>query len=181
MKRIFFFFAILYVVIPGSSFSSAADLNDHELYRVVTYTFNPSNNLDETGNSKKNNRFEPLMITRTTADIFSGQPIESDQFQFSSGKKLAQGFAVSADFHATRDLALRGIIGITKNDMSTAYRPNYDSSWEANLGVVYKLFNNLSYEMHFGYMDTGDLFKKSNVYNDVESIVMISNQLTMSF
>jgi hypothetical protein len=121
------------------------------------------------------------MITRTTADIFSSQPTEWNQFQFSSGKKLTQGFAVSADFFATQNLALHGIIGITKNDMSTTYKADFDSSWEANLGVVYKLFNNISYEMHFGYMDTGDLFKKSNIYNDVENIVMISNQLTMSF
>ena len=65
--------------------------------------------------------------------------------------------------------------------MDTSMKSNYDSSWEANLGVIYKLFNNFSYEMHFGFMDTGDIFKKSNAYSDVESIVMISNQLTMSF
>jgi hypothetical protein len=35
--------------------------------------------------------------------------------------------------------------------------------------------------MHFGFMDTGDLFKRNNAYSDVESIVMISNQLSMSF
>jgi hypothetical protein len=30
-------------------------------------------------------------------------------------------------------------------------------------------------------MDTGDIFKERNAYTDVESIIMISNQLTMSF
>lgn len=56
-----------------------------------------------------------------------------------------------------------------------------ESSWEANLGFIYKLVNNLSYEVHFGYMDTGDLFTDQSSYSDVENIIMVSNQLTMSF
>ena len=181
MKKLHTFLAVLCGIVIASSTASAADLNDHELYKIVTYSFNNSNNIDETGAVKKLNRFDPLMITRTKADIISGRPIEADQFTFNTGKTLAQGFAVSADFHATANLAFRGVIGITKSGIDTSTKSNYDSSWEANLGVVYKLFNNFSYEMHFGFMDTGDIFKKSNTYSDVESIVMISNQLSMSF
>jgi hypothetical protein len=181
MKKIFLFIAILSFSSITSSLSFAADLNDHELYRVVTYSFNSNSNPDETSAAKKLNRFEPLMITKTKADIFSDQLNEEEQFKFTTGKNVAQGFAVSADFRATPDLAFRGVIGVTKNGLNTSMKANYDSSWEANLGVVYKLFNNFSYEMHFGFMDTGDLLKKSNAYSNVESIVMISNQLTMSF
>jgi len=181
MKKLFAFIVVLYGVAITASPASAVDLNNHELYKIVTYSFNSSNNFDETGASKKFNRFEPLMITGTKADIISGQPNEVDQFTFTSGKNFARGFAVSADFNATSNLALRGIIGITKSGMDTSITSKYNSSWEANLGVVYKLFNNFSYEMHFGFMDTGDLFKRNNAYSDVESIVMISNQLSMSF
>ena len=39
----------------------------------------------------------------------------------------------------------------------------------------------LAYEVHFGYMDTGDLFQEVDTYSEVESILMISNQLTLSF
>ncbi len=56
-----------------------------------------------------------------------------------------------------------------------------ESSWEANLGVIYKLMNNLSFELHFAYMDTGDLYTRRSSYSDVESIIMVSNRLTMSF
>lgn len=181
MKKIFPFIAAFYIIFITSSLAFAADLNDHELYRIVTYSFNSSNNLDVTGTAKKSFRFEPLMITRTKADIFSGQPNQEDQLSFTTGKNLVQGFAVSADFRATQDLALRGVIGVTKNGLDTSMKSNYDSSWEANLGVIYKLFNNFSYEMHFGFMDTGDLLKKNSAYSNVESIVMVSNQLTMSF
>ena len=77
-------------------------------------------------------------------------------------------------------LALQGVLGVTKNSWDPSTADN-KSSWEANLGIIYKMFNNLSYELHFGYMDTGDIFKERNTYTDVESIIMISNKLTMSF
>jgi hypothetical protein len=182
MKKIYTFIAVLCGIALANSTVPAADLSNHELYKIVTYSFNNSNNIDETGAVKKLNRFDPLMITRTKADIMSVKPNETDQFTFNTGKTLAQGFAVSADFHATQSLAFRGVIGITKSGMDASMKStDFDSSWEANLGVVYKLFNNFSYELHFGFMDTGDIFKKNNAYSDVESIVMISNQLTMSF
>ena len=75
MKKLYTFLAVLCGIAIASSTASAADLNDHELYKIVTYSFNSSNNLDETGAVKKLNRFDPLMITRTKADIISGQPI----------------------------------------------------------------------------------------------------------
>jgi hypothetical protein len=181
MKKLLVYIVFLYGIALTVTPASAVDLSNHELYKVVTYSFNSSSNLDETGAPKTLNRFDPLMITRTKADIISGQPNQADQFNFTTGKQFAHGFAVSADFNATPNLALRGVIGITKNGMDTSIKSKFDSSWEANLGVVYKLFNNFSYEMHFGFMDTGDLFKKNNAYSDVENIVMISNQLTMSF
>jgi hypothetical protein len=181
MKKLFPLSVVLFAMALTVAPASAADLNDHEIYKIVSYSFNPSNNLDESGNVKKINRFDPLLITRTKADLISGQPHEIDHFSYTTGKTFAQGFAVAADIHATPDLAFRGVIGITKSGIDTSMKANYDSSWEANLGVVYKLFNNFSYEMHFGFMDTGDLFKKNNAYSDVESVVMISNQLTMSF
>ena len=84
-------------------------------------------------------------------------------------------------FHRRPDLSLHGAIGITKNRWEAALDPNYQSGWEANLGIIYKFFNNLSYEVHFGYMEPGDLFRESNAYSGVESIIMINNKLTMSF
>ena len=87
-----------------------------------------------------------------------------------------------AQFNATKKFSLLGAFGLTRN-LWAPDSINYEneSSWEANLGVIYKLLNNLSYEIHFAYMDTGDLFTERSSYNDVESIIMVSNQLTMSF
>jgi hypothetical protein len=58
---------------------------------------------------------------------------------------------------------------------------NLQSSWEANIGVVYNFFNSLAYEVHFGYMDTGDIFQEVDTYSEIDSIIMISNQLTLRF
>ena len=182
MKKFSSLIAVLILSVVATGLSCfAADLNDHELYKIVTYSYNNINYSDEMGAAKRMDRFEPLMITRTKADLIIGQPNQMDFFPFSTGKKLVQSFAISADFHATSRLALHGVLGVTKRNMDTSPKLNFDSSWEANIGVIYKLFNNFSYEMHFGFMDTGDLFKNSAAYKDVENIVMLSNQLSMSF
>jgi hypothetical protein len=79
-------------------------------------------------------------------------------------------------------LTLATAIGLTRNlwsPDSTEFENK--SSWEANLGVIYNLFNNLSYELHLGYMEPGNLFTNKSSYSNVESIIMISNKLTLSF
>ena len=183
MKRILLIITVACMLAIGGTSSYAVDLYDHELYTVVTYSFNDNTNSD--GTFKNVDHFEPLMITRTKANMLSNQSASEEQMPFITGRDLVQGmvqgFAVSADYNATPRLAFRGVIGITKNVNDTSVSLGFDSSWEANVGVIYRLFNNFSYEMHLGFMDTGDLFKNSSAYHDVENIVMINNQLTMSF
>jgi hypothetical protein len=185
MKKIFPFIAAACLIAIGGTSSYAQDLYDHELYKVVTYSFNDNTDSNGAVIPKKVDHFEPLMITRTKANLMSSQMPADDQNGFTTGRDLVQGmvqgFAISADYNATPRLAFRGVIGVTKNTNDTSLRLGFDSSWEANVGVVYKLFNNFSYEVHLGFMDTGDVFKSSSAFHDVENIVMINNQLTMSF
>ena len=181
MKKIFSLITVLWLIALACSPAVAADLYDHELYKVVTYTFNSNNMQSGISIAKNTGHFEPLMITRTKADIISSLPNQGDQLPYTTGKQMVQSFAVVADYQATSRLTFQGVIGVTKNAMDTSVKMNFDSSWEANIGVMYKLFNNFSYEMHFGFMDGGDLFKNSAAYNNVESIVMVSNQISMSF
>ena len=183
MKRALFYsvgLAMTALVAFGTQ-SHAADLNDHELYKIVTYTFNTGASSELGGGEQSATHFNPLMISRPRTTLGTPQSIEQDQFAYSTATTSTQGFAVSANINATSNLAFQGVIGVTRNSMNTTFGRNYDSSWEANLGLIYKLFDHLSYEMHFGFMDSGDIMKTSNSYSDVESVVMISNQLTMSF
>ena len=163
--------------------SDAEDFRTHSIYKVTSYNLGAILDMQDASKSKFSSNFNPLLITNSTADILDSEQdrtvswVESDSHTAST-----RGIAVAAQFSATRKLALLGAFGLTKN-LWTPNTINYEneSSWEANLGVIYKLMNNLAYEVHFAYMDTGDLFTERNSYNDVESIIMVSNRLTMSF
>jgi hypothetical protein len=161
----------------------AGETDTHHAYRVTSYNlgaildFHKKNSLFESGN------FKPLMITSTASDVLNNelQPTVSwgETVPHTTSSK---GIALSAEFEATENIMVKGAFGITRNlwaPESIDYEN--ESSWEANLGFVYKLVDNLSYELHFGYMDTGNLFTEQSSYSDVENIIMVSNRLTMSF
>ncbi|BHH84396.1 hypothetical protein [Desulforhopalus sp. 52FAK] len=173
-------FFIFFLVAPCSY---AAEKNTHHAYRVTSYNlgaildFHKKSSLFQSGN------YNPLMITSTTSDILNNEltPTVSwaEPIPHTASSK---GIAVSAQFEATDRISLQGAFGITRN-LWTPDNVEYEneSSWEANLGFIYKLVNNLSYEIHFGYMDTGNLFTDQSSYSDVENIIMVSNRLSMSF
>ena len=159
--------------------SVAGEIVTHSVYRVTSYNFNDFNDLksDEVNTVRQNN---PLMITGRQTDILSDFNLDSSSLSASAKSSATSGFAVSAQYAPTSKLALQGAIGMTKSDWEPGSLENH-SSWEANLGIIYNLFNNVSYGVHFGYMDTGDVYKRRNSYSDVESVIMVSNQLTLSF
>lgn len=158
-------------------FAQGADLETHSAYKVTTYNLGTVVDFEGATNVDVQD-YEPLMITSTAADVLGA---DRSALFGTATERASSGFAVSAQFNATQNIALQGAIGMTKNAWASATLADQKSSWEANLGVIYRLFSNLNYEVHFGYMDTGDLFKERSDYSDVESIIMISNKLTMSF
>ncbi len=173
---------IILVLAATVSVASAADSGGHEQYRIISFNFSDQIHSDKDGHVNRDNVFDPLLITGSRADILSRNPFFVNEFGTSDTQTITSGFAVSADYMATQKISLHGVIGVAKNNWDASTDSSYSSSWEANLGIVYRLFNNLSYGVHFGYMETGDLYKKnSNTYDSVESIIMVSNQLTMSF
>ncbi|MBE0585185.1 MAG: hypothetical protein IH612_15670 [Desulfofustis sp.] len=162
--------------------ASGEELPGEPDYKITGYRFDyDAVSESEHGLFLETSRFKPLMITNAATDLFGAGPFTGPLLR-SSGKSIApQGFAVAAEYLATPDLAFHGAIGVTKGNWDADAALETESSWEANIGVVYRLFNSLSYQVHFGYMDTGDLFKQADAYSEVESIIMISNQLTLSF
>lgn len=159
----------------------AADFGSKSQYRITGFSFD----LDAVKQSSdgihfESSRFKPLMITSANADILTDNPF-MDSFSAATAQSAPHGFAVAAEYLATPDLAFHGVIGVTEGSWDANASLDSKSSWEANIGVVYRLFNSLSYEVHFGYMDTGDVFKQAGTYSEVDSVIMVSNQLTMSF
>lgn len=159
------------------------DLNNHSAYRVTSYDLGSIQSFLNRGVSRPADNFKPLFITEATTSALNSEhrvsvslgDIEPDILNLSS-------IAVSAQIEATDKISIQGAFGITRNlwtpDLSDSLN---GSSWEANLGIIYKLLNNLSYELHFGYMDTGHLFTDQSSYSDVENIIMINNKLSLSF
>lgn len=174
-----FLLPILCILIFLSSPLKAADQATHSVYKVTTYNLGAllgdSNNI----NISMHN-YDPLLITSTKADIFNDQPAGSVALTEAGSSKSPHGFAIAAEYSASPQLAVQGVLGVTHKSWDSSATSNL-SSWEANLGVIYHFLDNLSYQIHFGYMETGDIFSERNSYGDVESIIMISNKLTMSF
>lgn len=52
---------------------------------------------------------------------------------------------------------------------------------EIDLGVSYAIFNNLLYEVNFGYLDAGGIMKHFNDANDPEDMFLLTHQLTLEF
>ncbi len=136
------------------------------------------------GSTGTGDLFEPLYILtgRHTGmlnnDIFNGQ---------TSTMSTAGVHAIvaAADYAVSNQLSLHGAIGWAKADEAeTATRPLRDDAygWEYNVGAAYKLLDNLTYEAHFGYLDTGDFFNSADTgVDNAKNIYILTHSLTMTF
>jgi len=183
LKKKFVYIFVIVLAAFSYSCGMAEDVQTRSIYKVTSYNLGAILDIQDGQKKQFSSNFNPLLITNSTSDILNSEYegtvswVEPDSHTANS-----QGIAVAAQFNATQKVAFLGAFGLTRN-LWAPDSINYknESSWEANLGVIYKLLNNLSYEVHFAYMDTGDLFTERSSYSNVESIIMVSNRLTMSF
>lgn len=183
MKKIIFPIIIAIQLICQTGILYGEDLSTHHAYKVTSYNLGAFQDLQANGASNRSRDFKPLLITNTAADILNSEHQRTIS-QGDTGLRTSSinSVALSAQFDATNSISLQGTLGLTRNLWTPEFSDGGNgSSWEANLGIIYKLLNNFSYELHLGYMDTGDLFTDRSSYSDVENIIMISNQLTLSF
>lgn len=172
---------LFYSITAGVSVLLAEQLDGEQKYKITGFSFDSDAvSESEQGLHIESSRFKPLMITGSATDILIGDSFTTD-LSSETSKSAPHGFAVAAEYLATPSLAFYGAIGVTKGNWDADASLETESSWEANIGIVYNFFNSLNYEVHFGYMDAGDVFQETDAYTDVDSIIMISNQLTMSF
>ena len=182
MNRSVVYLLTVFLVLSQGLSGYAEEVTTH-VYKVTSYNLGALVDQGNLEKSRFSQDYSPLLITGSAADIFNSEHKEmvslGEETSTTSG---INGIALSASFDATQKISLQGAFGLTRN-LWAPDSINYESesSWEANLGVIYKLLDNLSYELHFGYMDTGDIFTDRSSYTDVENIIMISNKLTMGF
>jgi hypothetical protein len=124
--------------------------------------------------------FEPLYIlTGSKTNILNGDMGASP---VGSAVRQSGAYAVAwlGDFKASEDLTLHGGLGWGQADEAPA---GWDDAygWELDLGLAYKLYQNLTYELHFGWWAVGDFAKLG--YSDLETkdILLLSHHLSMKF
>jgi opacity protein-like surface antigen len=88
----------------------------------------------------------------------------------------------AADYAVSNQLSLHGAIGWAQADEEQAVGQDDEYGWEYNVGAAYKLLDNLTYEAHFGYLDTGDFFNGAGNTPDItENVYVLTHSLTMTF
>lgn len=123
--------------------------------------------------------FEPLYIlTGNTTNILNGYRGASavGTAVRNSGAHAVVGLA---DYKASEDLTLHGGIGWGQAD-ETEHGVDEDYGWEVDLGLGYKLYNNLTYEIHFGWWAVGD-FAELGGLMQTDDVLLLSHHLTMKF
>jgi len=182
LKKMFFLPLLTLLASPAMAMVPAALTPEtHSAYRVTTYSLGNITDFDN-AIAVKMQDYAPLMITGATSDIFSGDYRSNPLAKSGGNVGAVEGFAVAARFEAGKSFAIQTVFGMAHNTLNNdRLKSENRSSWEANLGVIYSLLPNLNYELHLGYMDTGDLFKNRSEYSGIDSIIMISNKLTLSF
>ncbi len=157
----------------------AAEDKGHSVYRITSYNFGYLNGQSSSGMESISQNL-PLLITGFQSDILADMNHDNESLLTSAKSSATGGFALAAEYSPNSKFSFLGAFGLTSSDWDPGSREN-QASWEANLGIIYNLFNNVSYGVHFGYMETGDVYQRRDSYSDVESVIMISNQLTLSF
>ncbi|MDD5450606.1 MAG: hypothetical protein PHT49_01755 [Desulfovibrionales bacterium] len=95
----------------------------------------------------------------------------------------SQVYWLYADYEVNPQLAVHGALAVAYADKvnSSLYQDD-EFGTEFDLGLKYQLMSNLAYELHFGYLWTGDFFKGTSANNyNTDDVYQIDHSLTLSF
>ena len=136
--------------------------------------------------------FEPLYIlTGNATNILNGYRGAS---LVGTTVRTAGAHAVVAlaDYAVSEDLTLHGGVGWGMAD-EPDQRIGFDAlgrpvmldvddeyGWEFDLGLAYKLYSNLTYELHFGWWAVGDFAEVGGLF-ETEDVFLLSHHLSMKF
>lgn len=125
--------------------------------------------------------FEPLyVLTGRTAGLLNRDQASS-AYAADITNSGVQAIVLAADYKISDRLALHGAVAYAEADEVRTAGQDDEYGFEYNVGAAYKLLDNLTYEAHFGYLDTGDYFKSTTTTDDTENVYLLSHHLTMTF
>lgn len=182
MKRSFsILLTFLFISLAITAHADEKSLQPGE-YKILAYSLSNGSKTYSEDNTSKSVSFHSLYISPEAMEtVLNRDENRLNTPQIDINRSTYQGFAIKAAYAPTPDITFHSSIGLTDTleNKDIAYTDRV--GWEVDLGLAYKIFNNFAYEVHFGYMDTGELFKESSRFTDVDDITIITNKLTMSF
>ena len=92
----------------------------------------------------------------------------------------AQVYLISGDYVVNPELAVHGALGAAYADKTTSGVDD-EFGQELDLGLKYQIMSNLAYELHMGYLWTGDFFKVGSASVRTDDVYQIDHSLTLSF
>jgi len=162
-----------------------------------------ANDREQNAYGSVGNDFEPLMILTGSlagllnqdlgggehADSLTSVGVTAGATPTFDGGAGVDAIVARFGFAVNDKLALSSAIGYAwadeENNLNN--RANYDDEygWEIDLGLEYKLLDNLTYSANFGYWDAGDFFDRNSTLttdNMVEdNVYILTHKLNMAF
>lgn len=177
----------------GLNLSLGADLQTGNLNAGLVYFHAAGDELESLEDNYRaysqdlDSAFAPMYILTGKFPERGKQSAGSSQGFSQSG---LEGVVVHAGYDVNNRLRIKGAFGLAKGSKESKQDETVLSDeyygWEVNLGASYKLLDNLLYEAHFGYLNTGDYFDgyaidagQSGAYENF--IYRLTHKLTMKF
>ncbi|HIJ79766.1 MAG: hypothetical protein OEY01_13610 [Desulfobulbaceae bacterium] len=131
------------------------------------------------GTSGLGKDFNPLLIlTGDDTGLLNGDTFAADADMVDDGVHMIGLFA---NYKASDKLTLNAAIAYAMADEEKIANQDDDYGVEYNVGAAYKLLDNLTYEVHLGYLDTGDYFQEGVSGQALHNVTLLTNSLTMTF
>lgn len=90
-------------------------------------------------------------------------------------------YQVRAGVKPVEKLDVMASVSFAQADVTPANYVSKDYGYEIDVTGTYKITNNLSYMLGFGYLITGDYFKGTSSANKVKNDYLVINKLTLTF
>lgn len=153
---------------------------------LAWYTSGEDTDVDTSAYGTGGNDFEPLMIaTGDDFGVLQDDLGSNNSFYRGVARNAGQiAFGAWASMPVSNKLTLTTVVGTAYADeepMNAAGTAKADDhyGYEIDLKADYKLLDNLTYSMNFGYLDAGDLIKDIGAPQD--QVIVLNNTLNMQF
>ncbi|KFO67581.1 hypothetical protein ER57_09900 [Smithella sp. SCADC] len=105
----------------------------------------------------------------------------NDTTKFGNAMINAFFYQIRGGVKPTDKLDICASVSMARADKTPASYVSKDYGYEIDVTGTYKLTNNLSYMLGFGYLFTGDYFKGTNSANSIDNDYLLINKLTLTF